>query len=183
MTWKPDMVGWRRIFEVQTRCLGSYFAGVVRPGISASLQMTPFLTSSINWRATYYVALGLRGNETNMLKTCGNVTDKVFQKSEVRTREVLLWRWCGASRVLGVISCLCICKQHLSSTAHTRKLTRPCQTARGETRVSLIDKTEGAQLLKEQVHHAILKRWGVKWTPGPLISWGSFNMPWVLLAK
>ena len=93
-----------------------------------------------------------RGNETNMLKTCGNVTDKVFQKSEVRTRELLLWRWCGASRVLGVISCLCICKQHLSSTAHTRKLTRPCQTARGETRVSLIGKTEGAQLLKEHAN-------------------------------
>ena len=100
-----------------------------------------------------YVALCLRGNETDkLLKTWGNVTDKVFQKSEVRTREVLLWRWCGASRVLGVISCLCICKQHLSSTPHTRKLTRPCQTARGETRVSLIGKTEGAQLLKEHAN-------------------------------
>ena len=74
------------------------------------------------------VALCLRGNESDkVLKTCGIVADKVFEKNEVRTREVLLWRWCGASRVLGVISCLCICKQHLSSTPHTRKLTRPCQ--------------------------------------------------------
>ena len=72
-----------------------------------------------------YVALCLRGNESDeLLKTRRNVTDKVFQKNEVRTREALLWRWCGASRVLGVISCLCICKQHLSSTPHTRKLTR-----------------------------------------------------------
>ena len=107
----------------------------------------------LNQLKSYYMALGLRGNETDkLLKTWRNGTDKAFQKSKVRTREVLLWRWCGASRVLGVISCLCICKQHLSSTPHTRKLTRPCQTARGETRVSLIDKSEGAQLLKEHAN-------------------------------
>ena len=97
-----------------------------------------------------YVALCLRGNESDeLLKTWGNGTDKVFQKSEVRTREVLLWRWCGASRVLGVISCLCICKQHLSSTPHTRKLTRSWQTEQGKTRVSLVEKIGRRQLLQE----------------------------------